>query len=93
MLSPVKRLAKEKAQLHATNDESVILSQNNPIDMRAWEATIRGPPDSFYEGYDFDLNIYVPAEYPMVPPSIKFTSKIFHPNVLYEVCKYEAIFP
>ena len=50
-----------------------------------WKRSGNGPPDSFYEGYEFDLSINVPLEYPMVPPSIKFVSKIFHPNVLFEV--------
>jgi hypothetical protein len=30
------------------------------------------------------LSLRVPNQYPLVPPSIKFKSKIFHPNVLFE---------
>lgn len=44
-----------------------------------------GPENSFYEGYEFDLKIDVPVEYPLVPPTIKFKTKIFHPNVKFEV--------
>ena len=85
MMSCTKRLNKERAQLVSTNDESIILQVANPEQIRQWTAIIKGPPDSFYEGYEFDLAINIPAEYPMLPPVIKFTSKIFHPNVLFEV--------
>ena len=85
MLSCAKRLNKERQQLSSTNDDSIQLSVANVEQIRSWTAVIKGPPDSYYEGYEFDLSISVPAEYPMLPPVIKFTSKIFHPNVLYEV--------
>eukprot|EP01033_Poteriospumella_lacustris_P000483 gene480-323_t len=49
-----------------------------------WDATIVGPKDSFYDGYEFDLKIQIPSAYPMQPPVIKFVTKIFHPNVMYE---------
>jgi ubiquitin-protein ligase len=85
MLTCTKRLQKEKAQLSSTNDESVLLTQSDPENLKAWSAIVRGPPGSFYEGYEFDLSITVPAEYPMTPPTIKFVTTIFHPNVLFEV--------
>ncbi len=53
--------------------------------MTNWTAVIVGPPGSYYDGFEFDLDIRVPSEYPMVPPVIKFKTKIFHPNVLFEV--------
>ncbi|CAD6197567.1 unnamed protein product [Caenorhabditis auriculariae] len=42
---------------------------------------IRGPPDTPYEGGLFDLDIHIPENYPFTPPKIKFTTKIWHPNV------------
>ena len=54
-------------------------------DIRNLTATIVGPPNSHYAGYEFDLKIYVPAEYPIAPPVISFMTKIFHPNVLFKV--------
>jgi len=80
-----KRLNNERAQLVKTNDESIHLSVPNAENIRSWSAIVKGPPGSFYDGYEFDLDISVPAEYPMLPPVIKFASKIFHPNVLFEV--------
>ena len=54
-----------------------------------WTGFIRGPPDSPYEGRVFEMSISVGHQYPLVPPVIKFLSKVFHPNVNYdtgEIC-------
>jgi len=88
MLSCTKRLNKEKAQLGSTNDDQITLSAD-PEQIRSWSAVVVGPVDSYYEGFEFDLVIRVGVEYPLVPPSIRFKSKIFHPNVLFEVIRPE----
>lgn len=92
MQACTKRLNNERAQLTKTNDDSIHLSVPNSEKLRAWSAVIKGPPASFYEGYEFDLEISVPEQYPMLPPQIKFLSKIFHPNVLYEVSNLQNNF-
>ncbi|RYY84235.1 hypothetical protein EON63_09685 [archaeon] len=89
MMPTSKRLHKEASQAAAQSDESVVLKPKDNI--FEWEATIRGPSDSFYEGYSFDLIIHVPTEYPMIPPVIKFKTKIFHPNVLFEVQRFGSL--
>jgi ubiquitin-protein ligase len=83
MLSSAKRLQKEAAQIASHPDENIILSHKESY--YDWDATIRGPPGSFYDGYLFDLRIHVPSEYPMIPPTVSFKTKIFHPNVMFEV--------
>src|SRR5437868_4656181 len=83
----VKRLQKEISLLPTTVDESIKLTPSSSS-ITEWTAIIIGPPDSYYEGYEFDLAISVPSEYPLVPPLVKFKTKIFHPNVYFEVCCY-----
>ena len=53
--------------------------------MRIWSAVIRAPPDSVYEGFLFDLAIEVGADHPLTPPKMRFLTKIFHPNVHFQV--------
>ncbi|KAL5078785.1 hypothetical protein RYX36_007206, partial [Vicia faba] len=46
-----------------------------------WSVTIIGPPDTLYEGRFFNAIMSFPSNYPNSPPSVKFTSEIWHPNV------------
>ncbi|KAJ2803124.1 ubiquitin conjugating enzyme Ubc7/UbcP3 [Coemansia helicoidea] len=46
-----------------------------------WEAVIAGPPDTPFEGGLFTATLSFPKDYPLNPPSMKFTSPMFHPNV------------
>ena len=85
----VKRLRKEILMLEKNPDEFITLipSADN---MRIWSAMIRAPPDSVYEGFIFDLAIEVGADHPLTPPKMRFLTRIFHPNVHFQVrnCRY-----
>jgi peroxin-4 len=50
-------------------------------ELKEWSAVIRGPPDTPFEDYLFTLAIELTSEYPLVPPTMRFVTKIFHPNV------------
>merc|ERR1719253_54128 len=54
-----------------------------------WQARVRGPKDSPYEGAEFELKLECSIDYPMKPPTVTFVTRIFHPNVMWntgEVC-------
>ena len=46
-----------------------------------WEATIEGVSGTPYEGGIFKLAINFPPNYPMSPPFVRFTTRIYHPNI------------
>merc|ERR1719203_948859 len=48
---------------------------------RAFVVLLAGPRGSPFEGGVFRLQVEVPSAYPMEPPSIRFRTKLFHPNV------------
>jgi ubiquitin-protein ligase len=58
-------------------------------DLFHWQAWIQGPPETPYAGAYFLLDIVVHPQYPLYPPSVKFVTRIFHPNVHFktgEIC-------
>ena len=43
--------------------------------------TIKGPKDTLYENYEWEILIELPDKYPFKSPSVGFVNKIYHPNV------------
>ncbi|XP_006892141.1 PREDICTED: ubiquitin-conjugating enzyme E2 N-like [Elephantulus edwardii] len=46
-----------------------------------FHVVIAGPQDSPFEGGTFKLELFLPEEYPMAAPKVRFTTKIYQPNV------------
>ncbi|CAG9466075.1 unnamed protein product [Pedinophyceae sp. YPF-701] len=46
-----------------------------------WEVCIIGPPGTLYEGGFFNAIMKFPEDYPNQPPTVRFTSEMWHPNV------------
>ena len=65
-----EEVAKSGVQLTIVKDDLTELS-----------GTIKGPPDTPYEGGTFSVEIKIPDTYPFNPPKVRFITKIWHPNV------------
>ena len=73
ILKETQRLAQEPVVgIYAEPDET------NP---RHFKVNIAGPSGTPYEGGLFSAELYLPDEYPMVPPKVLFRTKIYHPNI------------
>eukprot|EP00760_Papus_ankaliazontas_P020319 PhM_4_TR1835/c0_g1_i1/m.49989/K10580/UBE2N, BLU, UBC13; ubiquitin-conjugating enzyme E2 N len=48
---------------------------------RYFMVVMQGPAQSPYEGGIFKLELFLPGDYPMVPPKVRFLTKIYHPNI------------
>jgi len=46
-----------------------------------WQAAIAGPEGTPYEGGLFQLDLVLPDNYPYAPPKIRFTTRVYHPNI------------
>jgi ubiquitin-conjugating enzyme E2 A len=53
----------------------------NPGSCFEWTGEIHGPLETDWEGGVFKIALTVPEEYPMEPPTARFLTPIFHPNV------------
>ena len=71
------RIVKETQRLIADPVEGVsaVPYEDN---MRYFNVAIAGPVDSPYEGGVFRLELFLPAEYPMGPPKVRFLTKLYH---------------
>lgn len=52
-----------------------------PDDIMKWNAVIIGPDSTPFEDGTFKLVMQFDEQYPSKPPSVKFVSEMFHPNV------------
>lgn len=50
-------------------------------DLFQWEVALFGPPDTLYQGGYFKACVKFPQDYPYNPPTVRFLSKVWHPNV------------
>lgn len=74
------RIIKETEKLERECPQG-ISARPFPDNERYFDVTILGPPQSCYEGGTFKLELFLPEEYPMVPPKVRFLTKIYHPNI------------
>jgi len=49
--------------------------------LRYFDVSIEGPSSTPFEGGVFRLELFLPDQYPMTPPKVRFLSKIYHPNI------------
>ncbi|XP_017773412.1 PREDICTED: ubiquitin-conjugating enzyme E2 T-like [Nicrophorus vespilloides] len=74
------RMARELKRLEEAPPPGISVSaKENKLNLL--EAQILGPPDSPYANSLFNLEILIPDNYPFTPPSIKFLTKVYHPNI------------
>lgn len=64
----VKRLMRESSELKDRTDEYYAYPLED--NLFEWHFTVRGPPDSDFEGGLYHGRILLPIEYPMQPPNI-----------------------
>lgn len=78
-----KELLRLKKELRDIENENVeeIDARIKSSNVFEWIGFIKGPADTPYENGHFFLDICIPADYPYNPPKIKFSTKIWHPNI------------
>jgi ubiquitin-conjugating enzyme E2 D/E len=85
-MSTLKRIRKDYQELNKLIKEDssnaiCSLSQLKDGDLYQLTGVLYGPSGTPYAGGIFPLEVEFPSDYPFKPPKIKFTTKIFHPNI------------
>lgn len=75
-----RRLMRDFRRLKEDPQESVTGAPQED-DIMKWSCVIFGPDDTPWEGGTFRLSMDFTEDYPNKPPTVKFVSPIFHPNV------------
>ena len=74
----MKRLMDEYKTYKNEPNYSIQIDEKN---IRIWNVLLFGAPDTIYEGGIFKSQFEFPKEYPNRPPSFRFLSDMFHPNI------------
>jgi ubiquitin-conjugating enzyme E2 G2 len=75
-----KRLFQEYKALTVDPPEGITAGPVNEDDLFTWEAIIQGPEGTPFEGGVFPAELTFPKDYPLMPPKMKFTCDLWHPN-------------
>uniref|UniRef100_A0A4W5QSP5 E2 ubiquitin-conjugating enzyme n=1 Tax=Hucho hucho TaxID=62062 RepID=A0A4W5QSP5_9TELE len=79
--SSQKALMLEMKSLQEEPVEGFRITLVDESDLYNWEVAIFGPPNTHYEGGYFKARIKFPIDYPYSPPSFRFLTKMWHPNI------------
>lgn len=76
----IKRILSDIKEIEKDKENGIYIFVLNDYAKRL-KSIITGPEGSCYEGGSYYLDITMPDNYPIVPPTVKFETKIWHPNI------------
>ena len=75
------RLSRELTKLQSESDKLDGIVIEIPQDLMVWNAKINGPPNTPFEKGIFNIMLKFDTDYPVKPPSVKFLTPMYHPNI------------
>jgi ubiquitin-conjugating enzyme E2 R len=78
--SAVRALAMELKSLQSQPVEGFTVTCDDE-NMFKWTVAIFGPPGTIYQGGYFKAHLKFPTNYPYSPPTMRFMTPLWHPNV------------
>jgi len=77
----VKALQLEMKNITKDPVEGVLIELHDENNLFEWDVGVFGPPKTLYEGGYFKAKISFPQDYPYSPPTFRFSTKMWHPNI------------
>ena len=74
-------LKKQFRDINKASDLGLSVGLVDENNFYKWSIVIFGPSETIYEGGYFKAILTFPLDYPNSPPQMKFTTKMFHPNI------------
>jgi len=78
-MTALRRIGKELNDLHLRPIPGVTVSPKDD-GLFLWDCTVKGPEESPYAGGKFRFTIHFPENFPFRPPTVTFSTKIYHPG-------------
>lgn len=75
-----RRITKETTRLLSEPVDGITATPDEH-NARYFHVVVNGPKDTPFENGKFNLELFLPEEYPMAAPKVRFMTKIYHPNV------------
>lgn len=72
---------KKEIEKMSKNPVPGIMATYHKENPRYFDIVLNGPKDSPFDKGVFKLEMFLPDDYPMVPPKVRFLTKIYHPNI------------
>lgn len=79
-MSLPKRIIKETERLQ-NEPVSGISAVPHDDNLRYFDVVLEGPQGTPYEGGKFNLELFLPEDYPMAAPKLRFITRLYHPNI------------
>ncbi|KAE9970731.1 hypothetical protein EG328_006100 [Venturia inaequalis] len=76
-----RRIGKELADINNDPHSQIVAEPVREEDLTHLKGKFKGPPDTPYEGGTYVIDIKIPGDYPFRPPTMKFDTRVWHPNV------------
>lgn len=77
----MKRLMKEYKDLMTNAPSGILAAPENSENLFKWRVVIAAPSETAYEFGVFEAVMQFPQDYPLSPPTMRFVSQMYHPNV------------
>lgn len=75
-----KRLLHDYRLLSTDPPDGILAGPKTEDSLFEWEALIQGPEGTPFEGGIFPADLIFPKDYPLAPPTMRFTCEMWHPN-------------
>ncbi|KAK7689126.1 hypothetical protein QCA50_007817 [Cerrena zonata] len=79
-MAALRRINKELSDLRNRPIEGLIVNPDED-NLLHWKCTIKASADSPYRNGFFHFNLDLPTDFPFKPPTVAFTTKIYHPGI------------